>query len=246
MVRIVVRRLAHTFEEAEAMSRFEAATSRLAADEEVSAEAVGRCRVQYFAGGKKSKRRGIIPGRLYVVCPEALETRLVASLRASFGVVDDADPWNPSVERAAFDKVFREPSRRDKRSGTWLKSAEFAAFEQYEANLATGAKEVEASAPKKTSALVEFVNTKGSLFSKRGGGGGKGEANKETVDDDKKRAKRIREKRRKKVDDAQAKQPQKKPASDANAADAPAKGATKHLKPSKGRKPPKADTATSS
>ena len=36
------------------------------------------------------------------------------------------------VERAAFDRVFRAPTRPDRRAGTWLESPEYAAFKAYD------------------------------------------------------------------------------------------------------------------
>lgn len=202
-VRLVVRRLTPSLEEGEALSKVEAARSQLALEDAANADEVGRCRVQYFRPGKKTKRRGNIPGRLYVMCPEPIEQHVMVSLRSVF---DELGEPQPIVERAPFDKVFRDPSRRDKREGSWLKSSEFAAFEKYEQEIheeqpkQVSTVDGESAVSKKTSALIDFINSKGSLFSKR--------PKKAQFDDSKadnpvdgdekrKRAKKSREKRRK-------------------------------------------------
>lgn len=153
MVRIVIRRLATSVTEEDAVARFEFAKRQAEAP---------KCRVQYFVSGKKSTRRGIVPGRLYIICPEPLESKLTAQLRQVFGS-DDADPRTPSVERAPLSKVFREPLRRDKREGTWLKSAAFA--ESQNPELDATQEEENNNSVSTTSALVDFVNsTKGVFF----------------------------------------------------------------------------------
>lgn len=202
-VRLVVRRLASSLEEGEALSKVEAARSQLVLEDTANADELGRIRVQYFRPGKKTKRRGHLPGRLYVMCPESIEQQVVASLRSAFDELGDPQLI---VERAAFDKVFRDPTRRDKREGTWLKSSEFAAFEKYEQEALeeqankVSAGDGEPAASKKTSALIDFINSKGSLFSKRPKKAQLDDSKTDNPvdgDEKKKRAKRSREKRRK-------------------------------------------------
>lgn len=96
------------------------------------------CRFQY-----------LVPrDRLYVTIPDKHEVRLIAALKRVFG---------EDVERAPFDKVLRDPPRRDKREGTWLKSPGFAEFQAWEPTTTT-------TTTTEPSALVAYVNSHGSLF----------------------------------------------------------------------------------
>lgn len=113
-------------------------------------------KVQYSVPGKKSKRRGLILGRVYLTCSEDVVSAVTARLTTGGGV----------VERAAFEKVFRNPKNRDKRQNTWRKSCGLADFVAWEARgrPVQDEPEVEPTA----SHLVDFINQRGSLFGKGG------------------------------------------------------------------------------
>ena len=67
------------------------------------------------------------------------------------------------VERAAFDRVFRAPSKPDRRAGTWLESPEYAAFKAYDP------RQARPKAKRDTPvALLDYLNAHGSVFRKAG------------------------------------------------------------------------------
>ena len=106
-----------------------------------------RCETLYYRRGKPKTKRGVRLGSLYV---EGDNDEAIAEQLARAGPppppppppsTDEAQPPPPPpkrppvplvVERAAFDRVFRAPTRPDRRAGTWLESPEYAAFKAYD------------------------------------------------------------------------------------------------------------------
>jgi len=138
MVRLVVRRLPLSATEEEARAK-------------VSELGLEKTKVQYFVAAKRTKRRGVVPGRLYLATQAE---DVLGKLLSAF----------PVAEKAPFDKVFRDPSRKDKRQNTWKKSPAFLEdFKAFQANGGAVPTTSENDQPK-TSALVDFINQRGSLF----------------------------------------------------------------------------------
>ena len=105
-----------------------------------------RCETLYYRRGKPKTKRGVRLGSLYV---EGDNDEALAEQLARAGPPpppppppsDETQPPPPPskrppvplvVERAAFDRVFRAPTRPDRRAGTWLESPEYAAFKAYD------------------------------------------------------------------------------------------------------------------
>ena len=103
-----------------------------------------RCETLYYRRGKP--KTGVRGGSLYV---EGDNDEALAEQLARRGgpppppppPSDDTQPPPPPskrppvplvVERAAFDRVSRAPTRPDRRAGTWLESPEYAAFKAYD------------------------------------------------------------------------------------------------------------------
>ena len=137
-----------------------------------------RCETLYYRRGKAKTKRGVRGGSFYV---EGDNDEALAEQLARAGPPPPPPPPPPSdetqppppppkrppvplvVERAAFDRVFRAPSKPDRRAGTWLESPEYAAFKAYDPRQ---------SRPKTKKdtpvALLDYLNAHGSVFRKAG------------------------------------------------------------------------------
>ena len=136
-----------------------------------------RCETLYYRRGKPKTKRGVRLGSLYV---EGDNDEAIAEQLARAGPPpppppppssDEQPPPPPSkrppvplvVERAAFDRVFRAPTRPDRRAGTWLESPEYAAFKAYDPR--KGRPKTKRDTPV---ALLDYLNAHGSVFRKAG------------------------------------------------------------------------------
>ena len=136
-----------------------------------------RCETLYYRRGKPKTKRGVRLGSLYV---EGDNDEAIAEQLARAGPPpppppppsDDTQPPPPPskrppvplvVERAAFDRVFRAPTRPDRRAGTWLESPEYAAFKAYDPRQARPKTKRDTPV-----ALLDYLNAHGSVFRKAG------------------------------------------------------------------------------
>ena len=134
-----------------------------------------RCETLYYRRGKAKTKRGVRGGSLYV---EGDNDEALAEQLARAGPPpppppsDETQPPPPPskrppvplvVERAAFDRVFRAPSRPDRRAGTWLESPEYAAFKAYDPRQARPKTKRDTPV-----ALLDYLNAHGSVFRKAG------------------------------------------------------------------------------
>ena len=136
-----------------------------------------RCETLYYRRGKPKTKRGVRLGSLYV---EGDNDEAIAEQLARAGpppppppppASDEQPPPPPPkrppvplvVERAAFDRVFRAPSRPDRRAGTWLESPEYAAFKAYDPRQARPKTKRDTPV-----ALLDYLNAHGSVFRKAG------------------------------------------------------------------------------
>ena len=137
-VRLVIRNFPPHID-AEAASAFVAQTTTRGAPV--------RCETLYYRRGKPKTKRGVRLGSLYVEGDndEAIAEQLARAGPPPPPPPPPSDETQPPpapkrppvpvplvVERAAFDRVFRAPTRPDRRAGTWLESPEYAAFKAYD------------------------------------------------------------------------------------------------------------------
>jgi hypothetical protein len=188
MVRLVIDGFPPSTSQEDATALFESAVAQLDDEDRRG------CRVHYFAPGKAGTKLGDRPGLLYVTCPERCEDAFGEKLRlrcelppapaeptpAEAAAAPPAPPARESpraapprdgrrpaavsVARAPFDKLFREPSRKDRREDTWQSSPEYAAYvAARDAAPAAEPAAPPADAPRKNP-LLDYMKTHGSLF----------------------------------------------------------------------------------